>query len=360
MCLSGITAPLTQSTVVAGTPDIGGTVSFTLTTTFAAAAATPAHFSVSPAQVSMQVTDASQTASATVSIDSTSGSFTIFPPGRTTSWLTISAASASGSTKFTLSASGAGLSNGVYNATLILRTVNSIPQYLKVPIAFTVGASTTTTITSVSSFFSGIPVLAPGMLVSIAGTNLAPSAQHAGKLPLPLSMQGVSATVNGVSAPILDVLKGQLNIQIPYETSAGTAVLGVNNNGKVASFLVPVAATSPDIWPHFVGQGTNVTQASRGAVLTTFITGEGDVTLPLADGDTPSSNSPPTAPRLPLTVFVGGVQATVLFAGIPSGLAGVTQINFVVPKNAPLGAQSVSISVGGVPSKPVDLTVTGP
>jgi uncharacterized protein (TIGR03437 family) len=62
-------------------------------------------------------------------------------------------------------------------------------------------------------------------------------------------------------------------------------------------------------------------------------------------------------PTLPLTVTVGGVPATVLFAGIPSGLTGVTQIDFTVPANAPLGTQPVVVSVGGVPAAAVNLTV---
>ncbi|MBZ5607510.1 MAG: hypothetical protein LAP38_04580 [Acidobacteriia bacterium] len=44
--------------------------------------------------------------------------------------------------------------------------------------------------------------------------------------------------------------------------------------------------------------------------------------------------------------------------GIPPGLVGVTQINFQIPPDAPLGAQPVVVTVGDVPSAPVTLTVT--
>jgi uncharacterized protein (TIGR03437 family) len=61
---------------------------------------------------------------------------------------------------------------------------------------------------------------------------------------------------------------------------------------------------------------------------------------------------------LPVTLTVGAVQAKLNFVGIPRGLVGVTQINFTIPTNAPLGAQQVVVSVGGVSSAPVMLNVT--
>ena len=43
---------------------------------------------------------------------------------------------------------------------------------------------------------------------------------------------------------------------------------------------------------------------------------------------------------------------------MPSGFVGVTQINFQVPANAPLGKQDVVVTVGGVASNAVSVTVT--
>ena len=47
----------------------------------------------------------------------------------------------------------------------------------------------------------------------------------------------------------------------------------------------------------------------------------------------------------------------IAFAAIPPGLAGATQINFVVPDTAPLGVQPVVVSVAGVPSPPASVTI---
>jgi uncharacterized protein (TIGR03437 family) len=49
-----------------------------------------------------------------------------------------------------------------------------------------------------------------------------------------------------------------------------------------------------------------------------------------------------------------------LFAGIPTGLVGMTQIDFAVPANAPLGPQPVVVTVGSVSAPPVTLTVLAP
>ena len=84
--------------------------------------------------------------------------------------------------------------------------------------------------------------VSPGMLVSIFGAQLAGASGQAKATPLPFSLGGVSARVNGVDAPVEYVSSGQLNIQIPYEAGAGTAVLGVNNGGQLAAFQFPDSA----------------------------------------------------------------------------------------------------------------------
>ena len=197
--------------------------------------------------------------------------------------------------------------------------------------------------------------------MSVFGTQLAPSTQQAASLPLPITLAGVTATVNGVSARLYFVSQGQLNIQVPYETSAGPAVLAVNNNGQIASFQFNVSPSAPGI---FVGSGSTLVPASAtraGQVLVLYMTGEGEVTPTLFDGAAPAAGTALARlpkPRLPVTVTVAGQTATTQFVGIPTGLAGVTQINFVVPATTPLGTQKVIVTVGDVNSEPANITVT--
>jgi uncharacterized protein (TIGR03437 family) len=52
------------------------------------------------------------------------------------------------------------------------------------------------------------------------------------------------------------------------------------------------------------------------------------------------------------------VPASIQFIGIPSGLVGVTQINYQIPGGIGLGTQPVVVSIGGLLSAPANLTVT--
>jgi uncharacterized protein (TIGR03437 family) len=88
----------------------------------------------------------------------------------------------------------------------------------------------------------------PGMLMSLYGTKLANSTQSAKSLPLPLTFDGVSVTVNGLPAPLWFISPGQINLQIPYETALGSALVVVNNNGQVSSYTIQVTPTAPGIF----------------------------------------------------------------------------------------------------------------
>jgi uncharacterized protein (TIGR03437 family) len=347
------------------TTESGSILGLSVSTTLAATASGTITPSVTPTSVSFSSTTAN-TASATVNLSFNGGApqwtASVSPVNLTTGWLTVTPASGTGPAQLNLTASSAGLAPGVYNATLFIQAVNATPQYTSVPVMLVVGGSSSISIAGVSNAASGAVSFAPGMLMGVYGTNMAPQIQQAGSLPLPLSMQGTRATVNGVSAPFLYVSSQFLIVQVPYETGAGTAFLGVNNNGQVASFPFQVAASAPGIFMTLDGAGNLVPFASGspGQILSAYITGEGDVTPALITGATPAVADVTKLPKpgLPVTVTVGGLPAKINFIGIPDGLVGVTQINFTVPTTAPPGPQKVVVTIGGVASPPVTLTVT--
>jgi uncharacterized protein (TIGR03437 family) len=215
------------------------------------------------------------------------------------------------------------------------------------------------TISAVSNGASFKTVFAQGMIASVFGANFSTGTQAASTLPLPASMQGVSATVNGVVAPLYYVSPGQVNLQIPYGTAAGSATLSVTGAGGTATFPFTVQANAPGI---FAGSGALVPFATgkHGDTLLAFITGEGAVSPAIATGATPGPSTPYTqlpAPAASVAVTVGGVNAAIAFAGIPSGLAGATQINFVIPASVPAGLQPVVVTIGGISSPAALLTV---
>lgn len=209
-------------------------------------------------------------------------------------------------------------------------------------------------------------VSAPGMLSSIFGGFLAARTDQATTLPLPYSLAGTRLTVNGVAAPFYYASPGQINFQIPYETQPGPATLRVDvefGNGQRESYwkTFTVVPAAPGI---FAGPNNSLVpfaSAARGGTILCFITGDGVLEPALGNGQGPVAGTPIEAlpkPRLPVRLTVGGVPATLLFVGVPPGLAGVTQINFTLAPNTPLGNQDVVVRVGEVASPPVKLMVT--
>jgi uncharacterized protein (TIGR03437 family) len=317
--------------------------------------------SASPAVVNF-TGSASQKVSLSFTGGSPAWSARISPVDYLTNWLTVSPASGTGAAQLTVTTSSTGLGNGVYTATVLIQASTASPQIVSVPVVLVVGGSSDVSIGGAANAASYKTVFAPGMLMTVFGTNLAPAFQIASAVPFPLTMQGVSATVNGFPAPLYYVGPTQTTVQIPYETGAGPAILGVNNNGKVAYFQFQVQASAPGVFATLDGATNLVPFATgkRGDTLLAFITGEGAVNPPLLTSRTPTTTDVTQlpAPILPVTLTVGGVPAKLAFVGIPRGLVGVTQINFTIPANAPLGVQPVVVTVGGVASAPVNLTVT--
>lgn len=223
-------------------------------------------------------------------------------------------------------------------------------------------SSGTPAVAALANAASYQPAFAPGGIMAIFGSQMAPSAETASSVPLPISMAGVAVLVNGVAAPLYYVSPGLVNIQIPYETVPGNAVaVSINNNGKVSTLNSIVAATAPGI---FMDQNRVLVptgSAAPGQEIALYLTGAGAVSPPVSTGAAPSSSTPLAdlpQPMQTVTVTVGGVPANIVFSGIPPGLVGVTQINFMVPSGISIGSQPVVVKVGGVASAAVTLNVT--
>jgi uncharacterized protein (TIGR03437 family) len=366
LCSDNVTPPASETITLSGVTN-DGMVNASVAVSFAAPSAAAAAFTATPAAIAIPVTAAAPSGTANLSLNFTGGqpqwTIAVLPVNGNPTWLTATPLSGAGSAQVSLAAVGSGLSPGVYPALVAIQSADAIPQYLTVPVALVVGASTTTMIAGAANNGSNAASFAPGEQIAVYGTQLAPerTAIVASEIPLPFTMGGVSATVNGVSAPFYYASPSQIDVQIPYEAGVGPATLAVNNNGQVAVIPLTIASTAPGMFGLWTPSGSHATIAQQGAVLVTYTTGEGDVTPSLATGATPSSGTPVSLlpkPRQAVSVTVGGVAASTIFVGIPSGLVGVTQINFTVPANAPLGLQPVVITVGAVSSPPVNLTVT--
>jgi uncharacterized protein (TIGR03437 family) len=222
------------------------------------------------------------------------------------------------------------------------------------------GPQVAASVGGISNAASGQQVYAPGMILSVYGTQLGSFAQSAGTIPLPQYLAGFEGLINGVSAPLYYVSPGQVNIQIPYETQPGPATLVVGTPYQNVTYRFTVTSAAPGIFTFVNGTINPFPSGARGQTVTLFVTGEGQVSPSVPTGDTPSPNTALSLlpkPRQAVTVTVGGVPATVQFIGIPSGLVGVTQINYTIPSNAPTGAQPVVVTVGTAASQPATITV---
>jgi uncharacterized protein (TIGR03437 family) len=224
------------------------------------------------------------------------------------------------------------------------------------------GSSATPAITGVANGASFKQSFAPGSILSVFGSELSPVTQSASSVPLPLSTGGVAVLVNGAAAPLYYVGSGQLNVQIPYETTANSsAVLSVNNNGQVTTQSFQVAAAAPGIFTDSTGALVPTAAATRGQEIAFYIDGAGAVSPAIPTGAAPAASTALAdlpKPVQPTSVTIGGATANIDFIGIPSGLAGVTQINVQVPTGISTGAQAVVVTVGGIASAAATITIT--
>jgi uncharacterized protein (TIGR03437 family) len=357
LCLNDSASPGSRIYTLSGLTEAGYSVSATAPVNFVSSAASGSAFTASPTAMSL---DGETASSVSIDFGGDAAAWTAVLPA-SPSWLTLSTASGTGAARLTLQAKTSALSKGAYTTLLWIQCATCQPQTVQIPVTVVVGLSSAVSITGLANGASLKPVFAPGMVLSVFGAQLAPATGVAGFLPLPLTLNGVSATVNGVAAPLYFVSAGQINLQVPYETGIGTAVLAINNNGKLATSTFTAAAQAPGVFTASDGGLAPNVSGMQGQTLLAFITGDGDLAPTLATGATPASSisvSNLPKPRLPVTMKVGGVDAKILFVGVPPGLAGVTQINFTVPTDAPVGDQPVVITVGGVDSPPAKLTIT--
>jgi uncharacterized protein (TIGR03118 family) len=213
-------------------------------------------------------------------------------------------------------------------------------------------------------------LIAPNTYVSIMGGSLAPTtrtwrASDFSGTNLPASLDNVSVSVNGQPAFVSFVSPRQINILTPANMAVGSpAQIVVSDNGLTSTTMsVPTSAFGPAFFllggkygVAVHGNGTivgpttlvanNSTPAKPGEPITLYLTGLGNTTPAVTNGQVVGQTAPLAAPA---TVEIGGLPATVTFSGITLG-AGLYQVNAVVPPNAPDGDNALTVTVGGYTS----------
>ena len=230
-----------------------------------------------------------------------------------------------------------------------------------ISVAVTTTSTGPPTIAGVANGASFRQTYAPGMVLTIFGSNLADTTWIASSVPLAVQASGASVTIGGINAPLYYVSPGQMNVQIPYETPVNRpAILTVTNNGRSATTTLTVASAAPGVFTDANGAVVPAATVARGGVVTLYVTGTGAVSPAISTGAAPAAGTPVgqlPAPVQLSSVTVGGAGATIEFIGIPTALVGVTQINVRIPPTALPGTQPVVVNIGGIASAPATITV---
>jgi uncharacterized protein (TIGR03437 family) len=222
--------------------------------------------------------------------------------------------------------------------------------------------------------------VAPGSIISLFGQNLAATAATAQTLPLPRTLNGVRVLVGEKEAPLFYVGPNQVNAQVPVELETDRQLqVRIEANG-VSSAPEPLqtSAARPGIFtlgPPYGNQGAILIAnsnklampvtagvpgepAQAGGVISIFCTGLGATDPAVASGQPGPSIEPLAWAKTLPTVTIGGLPATVSFAGLAPGFAAVYQVNAQVPAGVAAGdAVPVVITQGGFSSNTATIAV---
>ena len=186
--------------------------------------------------------------------------------------------------------------------------------------------------------------LAPGTLADIFGSNLGADTS-------------IAVFVGSKPAAVTLAIPTQLVIQIPVDAPPGPTTIRVGNS---AAFSITLSQYAPGLLSRS-GTGTGLVQAfhsqsgdavdafnpaAPGESLSLYAVGLG-ATNPVV----PTGSPAPVTPAVPTvatpSLTVGGIAASVQFAGAAPAQTGIYQVQFTLPSNAPSGNQPILMTMGG-------------
>ena len=195
--------------------------------------------------------------------------------------------------------------------------------------------------------------IAQGSFFSIFGSNLGPAqSQSQASYPLQTLWGGVSVTVSqgntSVNAYPVFVSAGQINAIMPSNAPLGDVQVAVINNGVTETPVsITISSANFGIFTTAAGKGPGIIQNYVSATQLPLNTrsapampGQTEILLGTGLGGigAPDNLTPPVGSLAGrFSVTVGGKTAPVLYSGRLPGAAGVDQINFQVPTDAPSG-----------------------
>jgi len=211
--------------------------------------------------------------------------------------------------------------------------------------------------------------VAPGEIFALFGSGLGPASAAGFSLnaqnQMPTTLGGTQVLFDGVAAPLIYSVSGEVIGVVPYGVAGQTSVVVTYKGVPSSPVTIPVSSSVPGLftvasggtgpasilnWLSKTGMSVNSVgdPALRGGTIVVYGTGDGfSYGFPVGTiaGSGPNENASVTA-------TIGGVPAKVTYAGAAAGqIVGLFQVNIQVPSNAPNGAQPLFLTVNGAKSQ---------
>jgi len=213
---------------------------------------------------------------------------------------------------------------------------------------------------------------APGAIVTIFGSNLAPGYIPAASVPLPTNLGGTSVRVTSgavsVLAPLYYVMPTQVAFQLPYDVGTTVTVQVVTPAGTSNADTITISPRAPRLFSvnqegygRAVALHQNWEWVSRakpmkpGEWISLYVNSMGAVTPAIPAGWGAGDGRPGNPYNVVTgrtTVTIDGKAGDVNYAGLVPYISGVYQVNVFTPYYDVIGDLDVQVTVDGASSQP--------
>ncbi len=307
-------------------------------------------------------------AAQTVSITNAGGGALSWTASTSDYWVAASPVSGAAPGTLSVSINPANLAAGTYSSAVQVTAAGASGRPASIAVTLVVqGTQPAPAITAVGNGGSFQPGVASATWLSIIGSNLSTStygwqASDFVNGMLPTSLEGVSATINGLPAFIEYISPTQINLLAPDDATTGpvqvqvTAARQASNSLTVQKTQVSPAFFTIDNGAYVAALHADYTLVGSSSLLpgvTTRPAQPGETLLLYGTGFGLTNPALPTAQLVTtpailansVQVTIGGAVAPVTYAGLVE--SGTYQINVTVP-SLPNGDAAVVASIGGV------------